>query len=251
MLTTADVIVATLKASGVRRIYGLPGDSLNGFTDALRRDGEIDWEHVRHEEAAAFAAAGEAAVTGELAVCAASCGPGQPAPDQRALRRQPQPGAGAGDRRAHPARGDRRRLLPGDPPAGAVPRVQRLLRARQRPRAAAARARDRDAPRARAAAASPSSSIPGEIFLHHVERRRAPVGDPARPSRPSRRSERGAARGGRAAERGRARHDPRRRGLRGRARRGRRARRARSRRRSCTRCAARSSSSTTTPTTSA
>src|ERR1700756_18101 len=74
--TVADVMVATLKASGVRRVYGLPGDSLNGFTDALRRDGEIAWQHVRHEEAAAFAAAGEAAVTGELAACAASCGPG-------------------------------------------------------------------------------------------------------------------------------------------------------------------------------
>ena len=74
--TLADVMVATLKASGVRRIYGLPGDSLNGFTDALRRDGGIAWEHVRHEEAAGFAAAGEAAMTGELAVCAASCGPG-------------------------------------------------------------------------------------------------------------------------------------------------------------------------------
>ena len=74
--TVADVMVATLKASGVRRVYGLPGDSLNGFTDALRRDGGITWEHVRHEEAAGFAAAGEAALTGELAVCAASCGPG-------------------------------------------------------------------------------------------------------------------------------------------------------------------------------
>jgi pyruvate dehydrogenase (quinone) len=57
-------------------VYGIPGDSLNGFTDALRRDGAISWQHVRHEEAAAFAAAGEAALTGELAVCAASCGPG-------------------------------------------------------------------------------------------------------------------------------------------------------------------------------
>ena len=56
--TIADVMVATLKASGVRRVYGLPGDSINGFTDALRRDGEVAWEHVRHEEAAAFAAAG-------------------------------------------------------------------------------------------------------------------------------------------------------------------------------------------------
>ena len=48
--TVADVMVSTLRASGVRRVYGLPGDSLNGFTDAPRRDGEITWEHVRHEE---------------------------------------------------------------------------------------------------------------------------------------------------------------------------------------------------------
>jgi pyruvate dehydrogenase (quinone) len=74
--TVAEMMVATLKASGVRRVYGIPGDSLNGFTDALRRDGTISWEHVRHEEGAAFAAAGEAALTGELAVCAGSCGPG-------------------------------------------------------------------------------------------------------------------------------------------------------------------------------
>jgi pyruvate dehydrogenase (quinone) len=74
--TVADLIVATLRASGVQRVFGIPGDSINGFTDALRRDGSITWEHVRHEEAAAFAAAGEAALTGQLAVCAASCGPG-------------------------------------------------------------------------------------------------------------------------------------------------------------------------------
>ena len=74
--SVADIMVETLKLSGVRRVYGIPGDSLNGFTDALRRDGTIGWEHVRHEEAAAFAAAGDAAVTGELAVCAGSCGPG-------------------------------------------------------------------------------------------------------------------------------------------------------------------------------
>jgi pyruvate dehydrogenase (quinone) len=74
--TVADVLVATLKASGVRRVYGIPGDSVNGFMDALRRDGTISWEHVRHEEAAGFAAAAEAALTGELAVCAGSCGPG-------------------------------------------------------------------------------------------------------------------------------------------------------------------------------
>jgi pyruvate dehydrogenase (quinone) len=73
--TVADAVVATLRASGVERVYGLPGDSLNGFTDAVRRS-DLVWQHVRHEEAAAFAAAGEAAMTDRLAVCAASCGPG-------------------------------------------------------------------------------------------------------------------------------------------------------------------------------
>jgi pyruvate dehydrogenase (quinone) len=72
----ADNIVATLKVSGVHRIYGIPGDSLNGLTDAIRRDGGIAWEHVRHEESAAFAAGAEAAISGDLAVVAASCGPG-------------------------------------------------------------------------------------------------------------------------------------------------------------------------------
>ena len=84
--TVADVMVATLKASGVRRIYGIPGDSLNGFTDALRRDGDIAWEHVRHEEAAGFAAAAEAALTGSWQ-CARATRAGQPAPDQRAVQR--------------------------------------------------------------------------------------------------------------------------------------------------------------------
>ncbi|MBI5339808.1 MAG: ubiquinone-dependent pyruvate dehydrogenase [Mycolicibacterium rufum] len=76
MATVADHVITALHASGVRRVYGLPGDSLNGFTDALRRSGELTWEHVRHEETAAFAAAADAALTGELAVCAGSCGPG-------------------------------------------------------------------------------------------------------------------------------------------------------------------------------
>lgn len=76
MATVADHVIDTLRISGVRRVYGLPGDSLNGFTDAIRRAGEISWEHVRHEETAAFAAAADAALTGRLAVCAGSCGPG-------------------------------------------------------------------------------------------------------------------------------------------------------------------------------
>ncbi|MFE3997674.1 ubiquinone-dependent pyruvate dehydrogenase [Nocardioides sp. YIM B13467] len=76
MSTIAEQIVSTLSASGVRRVYGIPGDSLNGFTDALRKNGNISWIHVRHEEAAAFAASADAATTGELAVVAGSCGPG-------------------------------------------------------------------------------------------------------------------------------------------------------------------------------
>ena len=72
----ADLLVATLEQAGVKRIYGIVGDSLNGLTEALRRRGTIQWIHVRHEEVAAFAAAGEAAMTGALAVCAGSCGPG-------------------------------------------------------------------------------------------------------------------------------------------------------------------------------
>ncbi|WP_059015437.1 ubiquinone-dependent pyruvate dehydrogenase [Mycobacterium sp. M26] len=76
MPTVAQHLLSTLIASDVRRVYGLPGDSLNGFTDAIRRSGEITWEHVRHEETAAFAATADAALTGQLAVCAGSCGPG-------------------------------------------------------------------------------------------------------------------------------------------------------------------------------
>jgi pyruvate dehydrogenase (quinone) len=74
--TVADQFAATLAAAGVKRIYGIVGDSLNGLTDAIRRQGKIEWVHVRHEEVAAFAAGAEAHLTGELAVCAGSCGPG-------------------------------------------------------------------------------------------------------------------------------------------------------------------------------
>jgi pyruvate dehydrogenase (quinone) len=74
--TVADQFVETLHAAGVKRIYGVVGDSLNGITDALRRQGKIEWVHVRHEEIAAFAASAEAHLTGNLAVCAGSCGPG-------------------------------------------------------------------------------------------------------------------------------------------------------------------------------
>jgi pyruvate dehydrogenase (quinone) len=74
--TVADQIAEILAAVGVKRIYGVVGDSLNGLTDSLRGQGKIEWVHVRHEEVAAFAAGAEAHLTGELAVCAGSCGPG-------------------------------------------------------------------------------------------------------------------------------------------------------------------------------
>jgi pyruvate dehydrogenase (quinone) len=72
----AQVFIETLVNAGVERIYGLSGDSLNGLTDTIRKTSGIEWLHVRHEEAAAFAAGAEAHLTGKLAVCAGSCGPG-------------------------------------------------------------------------------------------------------------------------------------------------------------------------------
>ncbi|NVZ21409.1 ubiquinone-dependent pyruvate dehydrogenase [Pseudomonas costantinii] len=75
-INLAQQLANTLEQAGIKRIWGLTGDSLNGLTDALRTMDSIEWMHVRHEEVAAFAAGAEAAVTGELTVCAGSCGPG-------------------------------------------------------------------------------------------------------------------------------------------------------------------------------
>ena len=72
----AELMVEVLAGAAVERVYGLSGDSLNGFTDAIRRQEQIRWIHVRHEETAAFAAGAEAHLTGKLSVCAGSCGPG-------------------------------------------------------------------------------------------------------------------------------------------------------------------------------
>jgi len=76
MATVADVFVDTLERAGIKRIYGIVGDSLNGITNSLQKRKNIEWVHVRNEEAAAFAAGAEAQLTGELTVCAGSCGPG-------------------------------------------------------------------------------------------------------------------------------------------------------------------------------
>ncbi len=71
----ADVVIDVLRSAGVKRCYGVVGDTLNHVTDAIRRS-DIEWVHVRHEEAGAFAAGGDAYMTGELTACAGSCGPG-------------------------------------------------------------------------------------------------------------------------------------------------------------------------------
>ena len=72
----AELLVDVLVEAGVQRVYGVSGDSLNGITDSIRTRREVEWVHVRHEEVAAFAAGAEAHLTGKLAVCAGSCGPG-------------------------------------------------------------------------------------------------------------------------------------------------------------------------------
>ncbi|MBV8574294.1 MAG: ubiquinone-dependent pyruvate dehydrogenase, partial [Acetobacteraceae bacterium] len=74
--TLADQLIAVLIEAGAKRIYGVVGDSLNPVVDAVRRADGIEWVHVRSEEAGAFAAAAEAQLTGRLAVCGGSCGPG-------------------------------------------------------------------------------------------------------------------------------------------------------------------------------
>src|SRR5271163_3872098 len=74
--TVSEIFVETLIGAGIRRVYGVVGDSLNGLTDAIRKSSQIEWLHVRHEETAAFAAGADAQITGKLAVCAGSCGPG-------------------------------------------------------------------------------------------------------------------------------------------------------------------------------
>jgi thiamine pyrophosphate-dependent acetolactate synthase large subunit-like protein len=72
----AEIFIETLVNAGVKRVYGVVGDSLNGLTEIIRKSKQIEWLHVRHEEVAAFAAGAEAHLAGEIAVCAGSCGPG-------------------------------------------------------------------------------------------------------------------------------------------------------------------------------
>ena len=154
--TVADQFAETLAAAGVKRIYGIVGDSLNGLTDSLRRQGKIEWVHVRHEEVAAFAAGAEAHLTGELAVCAGSCGPGNlhlinglfdchrsRVPVLAIAAQIPSAEIGS-------------RLFPGNPSADAVPGVQPLLRAGLRRQPDAARRLESRSARRWASAASRS-----------------------------------------------------------------------------------------------
>ena len=149
--TIADLMAETLNVAGVKRIYGVVGDSLNGFTDSLRRQKTIDWIHMRHEEAAAFAAGAEAHLTGELAVCAGSCGPGNlhlinglfdchrsRVPVLAIAAHIPSAEIGSS-------------LLPGDASRAAVRRMRALCRARLQRRPDAARPREGDPHRRRQA----------------------------------------------------------------------------------------------------
>src|ERR1700760_2689336 len=116
--TLADQLLEVLLEAGVERIYGVVGDSLNPVVDAVRRADGITWVHVRNEEAGAFAAAAEAQLTGRLAVCAGSCGPGNTHLIQ-ACTTLTAPERRCGDRLAHPERAGRPGLLPGDPTGAA------------------------------------------------------------------------------------------------------------------------------------
>lgn len=142
--TVAEQFIDILVRAGVQRLYGVVGDSLNPVVDAVRRNRSLEWVHVRHEETAAFAAGAEAQLTGRLAACSKLLRPGQPASDQRPVRRPPLDGPGARARLAHPQQRDRHQLLPGDAPRPAVHGVQPLQRADLQRPADAAGAADRD-----------------------------------------------------------------------------------------------------------
>ena len=178
--TVAERLVQTLVEAGVRRVYGIVGDSLNPVIDAIRRSAAVDWVHVRHEETAAFAAGAEAQLTGRLAVCAGSCGPGNlhlinglfdahrtMAPVLAIAAQIPSSEIGTG-------------YFQETHPGAALPRVQPLPRAGLASAADAARAADRDAARGR----------PARRLRRRAARRRRAMDPPSDtvargPSRPS------------------------------------------------------------------
>ncbi|SUB17614.1 Pyruvate dehydrogenase [ubiquinone] [Pantoea agglomerans] len=122
--TVAALVAKTLESAGVKRIWGVTGDSLNGLSDSLNRMGTIEWMPTRHEEVAAFAAGAEAHISGELAVCAGSCGPGNLHLINGLFdcHRNRVPVLAIA---AHiPLQRNRQRLFSGNSSAGAVPRMQ-------------------------------------------------------------------------------------------------------------------------------
>ncbi len=139
----AEQFVDILVRAGVKRLYGVVGDSLNPVVDAIRRNAAIDWIRVRHEETAAFAAGAEAQITGKLAACAGSCGPGNLHLVDGLSDAHRSHGPGSRPRLAHPLQRDRPRLLPGDPAGPGLPRVQSLQRDDLQPEADAEAPADR------------------------------------------------------------------------------------------------------------
>ena len=146
MKTVADQFAETLAAAGVKRIYGIVGDSLNGLTDSLRRQGKIEWVHVRHEEVGGLRGRRRGASDRRARRLRRQLRARQSAPHQRPVRLPPLAGAGARHRGANTVGRDRRRLFPGNPPADAVPGVQPLLRADFRRQPDAAHVGGRDPP---------------------------------------------------------------------------------------------------------
>ncbi len=131
--TVADHMLERLSQWGVRRIYGFPGDGINGFLGAFERAGDrLEFIQVRHEEMAAFMACAHAKFTGEVGVCMATSGPGRDSPAQRPLRREARPSAGGRDRRPAGARGARRQLPAGGRPARRCSRTSRTSTCRSR-----------------------------------------------------------------------------------------------------------------------
>ena len=149
--TAADFMAEALQQAGVNRVYGVVGDSLNGFTDALRRLDTHPVDPHASRGGGGLRRRRRGAADRRARGLRRQLRAGQPASDQRPVRLPSQPRPGAGDRRAHPEQRDRHRLFPGDPSGEPVPRMQPLCRAGLAARAAAADPDARDAHGDRAA----------------------------------------------------------------------------------------------------
>ena len=123
----ADELINRLLEAGVERIYGIVGDSLNPVTDALRLNNKLRWIHVRHEETAAFAAGAEAQLSGKLAACAGSCGPGNLRLINGLFDAHRSNAPVLAIASAYSDHRDRHRILPGNASGNSLQRVQPLL----------------------------------------------------------------------------------------------------------------------------